>query len=150
MEKTIKSVEEMEKEAVTALRRLIKDHNGKEALIVGLSGDLGVGKTVFVKAAAQELGITATVTSPTFVIEKIYKISKPPYSLLIHIDAYRLNSCEEMNHIGWNTIQKDPKNIIFIEWADRVEACMPTGAVWITIEHMSEDVRKIHHGSREK
>lgn len=148
MEKKIKNVEGMEKEAVVALRQLMKNHDGKQALIVGLVGDLGAGKTVFVKAIARELGSTEIVTSPTFVIEKIYKISKNSYLFLIHIDAYRLNSCEEMDHIGWNSIRKDPKNIIFIEWADRVEECMPTGTAWITIEYMREDTRKIYYERR--
>lgn len=150
MENVIKNVEEMEKRATAIVRRLIKKHKGEDALIIGLSGDLGAGKTVFVKAAARDLGITATVTSPTFVIEKVYKLAKEPYSFLIHIDAYRLNSCEEMKHIGWDMLQKDPKNIIFVEWADRIEICMPMSTEWITIEHVSEMTRSIYHGGKKR
>ncbi len=147
----LKNMEEMEKEASVVLQRLIKKHDGKKALIIGLCGDLGAGKTAFVKACASRLGVTEIVTSPTFVIEKIYKLSQKPYLFLIHIDAYRLNSCEEMEHIGWNAIQKDPQNIVFIEWADRVDACMPETTEWITFGHVNESTRTIrHHGNQRK
>lgn len=148
MEKVIKNVEEMEKEAANILQAAIKGYKPDSALIIGLCGDLGVGKTVFVKAVARELGISETVTSPTFVIEKIYKLSNQKHSLLIHIDAYRLASCEELNHVGWDSITKDPQNIICIEWADRVEECMPECTLWVTIRHKDTGTRTVHHGNK--
>ncbi len=148
MEKTVKSSTGMETEAVHALRGFIQKHNKETgALVIGLSGELGTGKTVFVKAAARELGITEMVTSPTFVIEKIYKLSTDRYSFLVHIDAYRIGSCEEMAHVGWNALQKDPKNIIFVEWADRISACMPKETVWVNITHVTEFSRKLYYGN---
>jgi len=72
-----------------------------EALVVCLSGDLGSGKTAFTKAVAAALGINEMVTSPTYVIEKIYQIAKfgdriSRWGRLIHIDAYRLESAREL------------------------------------------------------
>lgn len=102
------------------------------ALIVGLYGDLGSGKTAFTQAVAKCLGVKETVTSPTFVIEKIYKLDNKNFDHLIHIDAYRLKSGEELLHLGWEEIAKNPKNIIFIEWPE------------IVTEILSDNIKKIH------
>ncbi len=88
-----------------------------EATVVGLYGDLGAGKTAFTKGIAKALGITDEITSPTFVIEKIYPLTNNTnYDRLIHIDAYRLERSEELLHLGWKDITHDPRNLILIEW----------------------------------
>src|SRR3989338_3678065 len=76
------------------------------ATVVGLSGDLGSGKTSFVQGVANALGVSEHVTSPTFILERIYKLSVPKpstydlvpntFSHLVHIDAYRLDSASEL------------------------------------------------------
>ena len=104
----------------------------KTATVVGLYGDLGAGKTTFTKALAEALGVVGTVTSPTFVIEKIYTLEGQDFSHLIHIDAYRLESSDELKKLGWDTIVGDPGNLIVVEWADKVEELLP------------EHTRKIH------
>ena len=97
-----------------------------EALIVGLSGHLGAGKTAFVKAIAKEFGIKETVTSPTFVLMKIYDIiSVPgntvwPWGKLIHIDAYRLEKEEELRALNFFSLLEDKNNLIMIEWPENV------------------------------
>ena len=106
--------------------------NGNSATIVGLYGDLGSGKTALRQAVAKCLGVRETVTSPTFVIEKIYKLDHQNFDHLIHIDAYRLGSGDELLHLGWEEIAKNPKNIIFIEWPERVSEILP------------EDIKKIY------
>ena len=88
-----------------------------QAKVVGLRGDLGSAKTTFVKAVAEHLGLKQTVSSPTFVIEKIYKLDSQKFKHLIHIDAYRLEKGEELLNLGWQDISKDPDNLIFIEVA---------------------------------
>lgn len=95
------------------------------AFVVGLSGDLGAGKTAFTKCIAKSLGVEETVTSPTFVIEKIYELENQKFSHLIHIDAYRLESGEELLNLGWQRIISDPKNLILIEWPEKVSSVMP-------------------------
>jgi len=114
-----------------------------EATIFGLSGDLGSGKTAFVKEVATRLGINKEeVTSPTFVIEKIYSISHPNFTHLIHIDAYRLNKSEELLNLGWQEILENKNNIIFIEWAELVPECIPKkGLCKIDISHIDEERR---------
>ena len=86
------------------------------ATVVCLYGDLGAGKTTFVKAAARTLGVQEIVTSPTFVIEKMYDIDHGGFKKLFHIDAYRLKEGSELLAIGWNDIISHPEHIIFIEW----------------------------------
>lgn len=103
------------------------------ATILALSGDLGSGKTAFVKALASALGIKETITSPTFVIEQIYVLPKgvehakvsthvaaTPFNRLIHIDAYRLEKASELERLGWAEITSDPKNLICLEWPENV------------------------------
>jgi len=112
--------------------------------IVALRGDLGAGKTVFVKGAAAALGVEESVTSPTFVIEKVYRLPEgKPWKRLVHIDAYRLEGEEELRTIGWDDVATDPGNLIMIEWPEQVGMGVPERAVWLTFEQVDEHTRKI-------
>ncbi len=118
-----KSIEETQKIAEEFLSKLSPFTHG--ATVVGLSGDLGAGKTAFTKCIAKALGVDDTVTSPTFVIEKIYELSGQKFTHLIHIDAYRLDRSEELLNLGWQKITEDKNNLILIEWPERVADIMP-------------------------
>ncbi len=114
------------------------------ATIVALQGNLGAGKTVFVKGIAKSLGIEDDVTSPTFVIEKLYELPEnASWNKLIHIDAYRLEGEDELNTIDWNNIATDPNNLIMIEWPEQVGLGVPERAVWIEFGVVDEKTRKI-------
>ena len=113
----------------------------KRALIIALYGDLGSGKTTFVQGCARALGITETVISPTFILERVYKIPRGGH--FIHIDCYRLENEKEIEHLGWNNITHDPQNIIFVEWAQKIEKLLPSDAIKIYFEHVSEKEREI-------
>ncbi|MEK7589939.1 MAG: tRNA (adenosine(37)-N6)-threonylcarbamoyltransferase complex ATPase subunit type 1 TsaE [Patescibacteria group bacterium] len=127
----------------------------EHAVVVAMYGDLGSGKTTFVKAIASAFGIENTVTSPTFVIEKIYPIrtdgrsklsafnGTSQFENLIHIDAYRLKSGEELKSLGWEDISKNPKNIIFIEWPERIIEILPDNIKKIHFTFIDENVREI-------
>ncbi|MEK7582949.1 MAG: tRNA (adenosine(37)-N6)-threonylcarbamoyltransferase complex ATPase subunit type 1 TsaE [Patescibacteria group bacterium] len=106
------------------------------AIVIGLEGELGSGKTTFVQKFAKALGITEHITSPTFVILK-------KYGNLVHIDAYRLKSSEDLKKLGIQELIEDPRNIIFIEWADLVADILPNDRITIHFEHVSEGKRKI-------
>lgn len=114
------------------------------ATIVALHGDLGAGKTTFTQAVAKTLGVTETVTSPTFVIEKLYSLSHPDFKKLIHIDAYRLESGKELLHLGWKEIAADPKNLIFIEWPERVADILPNDMKKIEFTFVDDTTREIY------
>src|ERR1035437_10881724 len=111
-------------------KELIKqacDIQSDSATIIALSGDLGAGKTTLAQEVARILGIKENVISPTFVIMKRYGISDPlsHYNDLVHIDAYRLKSSNELLHLGWSEISANPKNIILVEWPELVPECIP-------------------------
>ncbi len=113
-----------------------------EALVVGLSGNLGSGKTAFVKAVAAALGVDEMVTSPTFVIEKIYKTKNSDFPRLVHIDAYRLESARELEVLNFEELVEDPNNLILIEWPENVKEILPEGAHTIKCEFVSETERE--------
>lgn len=146
MERISKSVEETAQIAADFAKSL--SGGGVGATVVGLYGELGSGKTTFMKYLAQSFGIEEMIKSPTFVIEKIYKIAASGElqasrcKHLIHIDAYRIEKEEEMINLGWREIIADPKNLICVEWPEKIEGIMP-GHIKIFFEHVSESERKI-------
>ena len=112
----------------------------KKALIVALEGELGAGKTTFIKGFSKALGIREKVHSPTFVLIHRHKIRGKN---LYHVDAYRLKSGKDLLKLGIKEIFANPKNIVLIEWADRVKRIIPKNAVWIRLEHLSKNERKV-------
>ncbi len=90
--------------------------------VLALSGELGSGKTAFVKALAKVFGIKKTVTSPTFVLMNVYTFPKKYHNALqlCHIDAYRLKSAKDLEILGTEEYVGDPTTITAIEWPERV------------------------------
>ena len=120
--------------------------NPNLATIAALTGELGAGKTAFVKGIAKALGIEEHVTSPTFVIEKIYHLDHPYFDKLIHIDAYRLKGAHHLNVLGWQNDIQDPKNLICIEWPEQADGAIPKGAIQIKLVYIDENTRDISYG----
>jgi tRNA threonylcarbamoyladenosine biosynthesis protein TsaE len=120
----------------------------KSALVVGLFGNLGAGKTTFTQEVARLLGIREKIISPTFVIMRIYPITGAGVSFkrLIHIDAYRLAGPRDLPSLGFKEILKDKRNLIMIEWADRVSKVLPKDHRKIIFEFAGADDRKIYYG----
>jgi tRNA threonylcarbamoyladenosine biosynthesis protein TsaE len=113
------------------------------ATVIGLRGDLGAGKTAFVKGAGKALGITEHMTSPTFVIEKRYALEGKAFSTLVHIDAYRLKDGAELVALRFAETLKDPKTLILIEWPDHVASAMPSYATYFALEYVDEQTRTV-------
>lgn len=121
------------------------------ATVVTLSGELGAGKTAFVKAAAKRLGVQEHVTSPTFVIMKIYDLEGQAFKRLVHIDAYRLKGAHHLKVLGWDSLLGDPKNLIFVEWPEQAGDGIPADAVRITLRYSGDNERTIsYQGSHEE
>lgn len=95
-----------------------------------LSGDLGVGKTVFTKGFAKGLGIDENVNSPTFTIIQLYETGKMP---LYHFDVYRISDIDEMDEIGYEEYFYG-EGVCLIEWAELIEDILPENVIWIRIE----------------
>ena len=113
----------------------------KSGDVVCMYGDLGVGKTEFVRAMAQEFGITDYITSPTFTIVNEYKGTLDLY----HFDVYRIADSDEMYEIGYDEYI-DGDGICVIEWAELIEDILPPHRYNVTINKdlaNGESYRKI-------
>ena len=105
--------------------------------VVALSGDLGAGKTVFVKGIAKGLNIGELITSPTFNIVREYEGDLKLY----HFDVYRISSDEEMDETGYYDCQRD--GVAVIEWAEIIKDILPEKHISVRIEHRGGDSRLI-------
>ena len=129
--------------------------NSSKALVLGLEGDLGGGKTIFLQGLAKGLGIRQKILSPTFVIMRKFKIplkeifrfparqAKFRFQTFYHIDCYRIQKPKEILDLEFKKILANPKNIIAIEWADRIKKIIPKDSVWIKFGFVNQKVRKI-------
>lgn len=146
MDTVVTSFAELEAEAVRFLGSLMKSAQG--ATLVTLSGELGAGKTAFTKAVATALGVEGVVTSPTFVLEKIYLLGgeTPKFKRLVHIDAYRLESGKELAALGFDELMQDAGNLILLEWPEKVAESLPVPAAHLSFSVQEDDSRIITHG----
>ena len=146
MEKHIMILSELEEEAgrlITSLAPL-----ESRAALITLSGELGAGKTAFTKAMAHVLGIEETITSPTFVLEKIYLLGgeTAKFKRLIHIDAYRLESGKDLIPLGFHDLMQDSGNLIVLEWPERVETALPEPTTKIILIVHEDGSRTLKYG----
>lgn len=164
MEQVTHSLAEFEAEA-SRFARDISPRYGR-ATLVTLSGELGAGKTAFVKAVARAFGITENVPSPTFVLMKSYAIpeaspragdASPTFHRLIHIDAYRLESGRELDALDFDEALKQAENLVMLEWPENVafnarvsdehSAGRDVSAdISVSIEVLSDGIRRILYG----
>jgi tRNA threonylcarbamoyladenosine biosynthesis protein TsaE len=108
--------------------------------IIALSGELGAGKTQFVKGIGKALGITREISSPTFVIVQTYSSGRLP---LIHMDLYRLDSVESLEDMGWYDFL-DINGVIVIEWAEKMQKFLPAeNTIFVKLTFEDLDTRKI-------
>jgi len=98
--------------------------------VITLTGDLGVGKTVFTQGVAEGLGITEPVNSPTFTIVQVYEEGRIPF---YHFDVYRIGDIEEMDEIGYEDYFYGD-GLSMIEWANLIEEILPDKRTEVTIE----------------
>lgn len=106
--------------------------------VVLLEGDLGTGKTAFVRGLAQGLGVDPSeVSSPTFTLVQEYRGGRLP---LIHVDLYRLEDPREIDELGLDDIAAD--GVLAIEWAEKLPSA-PRQATFVCLEHRDADVRAI-------
>jgi len=145
----------------------------KKGAVIALYGELGSGKTTFVKGLARGLGIKKRIVSPTFIFIRIYKIlsqkarakETPPRwqagaqaeamtprtveelasaRLFYHIDLYRINKAEDARGLGIEEILSDSKNIIVIEWAERIKKILPKKRIDVHFKYLDEKKRNIY------
>lgn len=144
MEKRIETLEELEAEAVAFAKTLAPLQS---ATLITLSGELGAGKTAFTKMLAKAFGIEEHVTSPTFVLEKIYKLPEEKlFKRLAHIDAYRLKDGSELSALGFDELMSDPETLVILEWPEMVTDMLPSPAHRITLTINTDGSRTLRYG----
>ena len=104
-------------------------------------GKMGAGKTTFIKAVCEELGVSDVITSPTFAIVNEYR-SDLAGELIYHFDFYRIKKLDEVYDMGYEDYFYS-SCICFIEWPELIEELLPGNAVKVTIEENEEGTRKL-------
>ena len=161
------SPEETKKIGKKLAKKLIKRQ--KKAQVLSLEGELGGGKTTFLKGLAKGVGIEVLIRSPSFVIMKKYKLegrkrkvesgkrelkvksgkkfkkstSHFPLPTFYHFDCYRVQKSREIISLGWKEITSNPKNIVAVEWGNRIKNILPQDHIQIRFEFLDEYKRRI-------
>ncbi|SRR5258708_5735544 len=115
----------------------------KGGAVLALYGDLGSGKTTFMQGLARGLGITRNIISPTFLIMRSYEITKKGLKHLYHLDLYRVEEASKAMDLGINELMGEPKNIVAIEWPDKIENLLPEKRINIYFAYLGDDKRQI-------
>jgi tRNA threonylcarbamoyladenosine biosynthesis protein TsaE len=113
-----------------------------QAVVVALDGDLGAGKTRFVRGLAAGLGVdSAAIASPTFVLRVDHQASDGVK--LAHLDVWRLRGLDDLETVGWSELMEAPRQVVAVEWASRIRDALPERRVDVLIEHVDEATRRI-------
>lgn len=107
--------------------------------VVALVGELGAGKTTFVKGLARGLFVNDAILSPSYLLARTYR-GRIPFH---HLDLYRITSRRELVEVGLLGLLPPEEGVTAVEWADRIPNLIPPGAIWVTLEHAGEDRRRI-------
>jgi tRNA threonylcarbamoyladenosine biosynthesis protein TsaE len=138
----MKIITNSEKETFDFAKSLAAKANGGE--VYALSGNLGAGKTVFVRGFATGLGIKGNVNSPTFVLMKVYPVKKHlNIKYFCHIDAYRLKSSADLEAIGALDYFGKKDTICFIEWPEKVKKIFNKKSIIFKIKQDKKERRII-------
>lgn len=101
-------------------RAVLRKGRNDKAVLLLLKGDLGGGKTTFLKGFARGLGIKHKILSPTFIIMRKFSLNTLIFHSFYHLDCYRINSPADIKEIGLERILKDPFNIVAVEWPQKI------------------------------
>jgi tRNA threonylcarbamoyladenosine biosynthesis protein TsaE len=124
-------------------KKILKEKLDKTAKILTLEGDLGGGKTTFLKGFAKGLGIKEKILSPTFILFRKFQIPNSKFQNFYHIDCYRIEKPREILNLGFKKIIKDPKNILAIEWAEKIKKILPKKVLKIKFKIFGKKEREI-------
>jgi len=139
----ISKSEEETKRIGKELAQSTKNLKTEKALVISLFGDLGGGKTTFTQGFGQGLNIREKILSPTFVIMKRFEIQESRFSNFYHIDCYRIKDEKDLSSLEFREILEDSRNIIIVEWAERIQKVLPKQRIDVSFSFVDEKTRKI-------
>lgn len=123
--------------------RLLSASSGRlQATVVALHGELGTGKTTFTQGFTRALKIATKPKSPTFILAKQYSVPGTSLSLW-HLDCYRLAGRRDLISLDLHSLFTDPKNIMLIEWPERIGDGLPRDHVEVHLAHKGGNKREI-------
>lgn len=131
-----RSVAETKHIARDIISRAAAEHSSPNALVISIFGELGAGKTSFVKGGAAFFGIPQkNITSPTFALLKRHLIKRrgTGFRFFYHADAYRIDNAREFASLGFGDITKDSESIVCVEWGERIRSLLPRNTLRISI-----------------
>ena len=134
MERITKSPSQTQKLASDFAKKL----KGGEVIV--LTGELGAGKTEFVKGLARGLGIKQSISSPSFVLMREYTIRVQGLGVrvLVHIDCYRIKTVKEIEELGLNEIFQDKNTVTVIEWGEKIKKILPKKRIEIYFKYLDD------------
>lgn len=109
--------------------------------VIALYGDLGAGKTVFSRAFAKAIGVTETVSSPTYTIIQEYLLDDGGY--FYHLDLYRIQNSRDALAFAVDEYLNDANSYALLEWPERIEDILPPDTLIINIKHLNDTEREI-------
>jgi tRNA threonylcarbamoyladenosine biosynthesis protein TsaE len=115
----------------------------EKALVLGLEGDLGGGKTTFLQGFARGIGMKKRTLSPTFIILRKSRIKNLRFKNFYHIDCYRIQKPEEVLELGFKEIISRSQNIVAVEWADRIRKILPKKSLILKFQFVNKNTREI-------
>ena len=136
MKISIKSLDSIHEAAREFIKNMGTGH------VFAFYGKMGAGKTTFIKAVCEELGVDDVITSPTFAIVNDYTSSKDD-SHIFHFDFYRIKKLEEVYDMGYEDYFYSG-SLCFIEWPELIEDILPGDAVKVTITQNEDEIGRAH------
>ena len=118
----------------------LESHEDRATVLV-LLGDLGAGKTTLVQHLGRVLGVTDVITSPTYTIMQSYELRNGLFDVLVHMDAYRIDTLDELEPLRFKELLSTPRTLVCIEWGSKVQAALPEVDCTIELTVTADGIR---------